>query len=66
MRLTPRIEKWVMGMQDVDLELIHEPGKDYAYPLNFLSRHPLPEKGKDVVERVIQYVLKVEHAVVVD
>jgi len=35
-------------------------------PLGFLSRHPLPEKGKDAVERVIKYVLKGEHAVVVD
>ena len=66
MRLPPRIEKWVMGMQDVDFELIYEPGKDDADPLDFLSRHPLPEKGKDAVERVIKYVLKAEHAVVVD
>ena len=62
MRLPPRIEKWVMGMQDADFE----PGKDDADPLDFLSRHPLPEKGKDAVERVIKHVLKAEHAVVVD
>ena len=66
MRFPPRIEKWVMGMQDVDFELIYEPGKDDADPLDFLSRHPLPEKGKDAVERVIKYVLKAEHAIVVD
>ena len=66
MRLPPRIEKWVMGMQDVDFELIYEPGKDDADPLDFLSRHPLPEKGKDAVERVTKYVLKAEHAVVED
>ena len=66
MQLPPRIEKWVMGMQDVDFELIYEPGKDDADPLDFLSRHPLPEKGKDAVERVIKYVLKAEHAGVVD
>ena len=64
MRLPPRIEKWVMGMQDVDFELIYEPGKDDADPLDLLSRHPLPEKGKDAVERVIKYVLKAKHAVV--
>ena len=28
MKLPPRIEKWVMGMQDVDFELIYKPGKD--------------------------------------
>jgi len=27
MQLPPRIEKLVMGMQDVDFELIYEPGK---------------------------------------
>ena len=53
-------------MQDVDFELIHERGKDDVDPLDFLSRHPLSEKGRDAVERVIKYVLKAEHAVVVD
>ena len=68
MQLPPRIEKWVMGIQEVDFELIYEPGKDDADPLDFLSKHALPEKGKDDVERVIKYVLhvKAEHAVVVD
>ena len=41
-RLPPRIEKWVMDMQDVDYEMVYEPGKDEADPLDFLSRHPLP------------------------
>ena len=27
-KLPPRIEKWVMEMQDVDYELVYEPGKD--------------------------------------
>ena len=67
MRLPPRIEKLVMGMQDVYFELIYEPGKDSVDPLDFLlTRHPLPQKGKDAVERVIKYVLKAEHVVVVD
>lgn len=66
MRLPPRIEKWVMGMQDVNFELIYEPGKDEADPLDFLSRHPLPETGKDTIERVIKYTVTAEHAVVVD
>lgn len=49
-RLPPRIEKWVMGMQDVDFDLIYEPGKDDADPLDFLSRHPLPAKIKGCCE----------------
>ena len=55
-----------MGMQDDDFEVIHEPRKDDANPLGFLSRHPFPEKGKDAVERVIKYVVTAEHAFVVD
>ena len=27
-KLPPRIEKWVMDMQDVDFEMKYEPGKD--------------------------------------
>lgn len=57
------IDKRVMGMQDVDSELIYEPGKDNADPLDFLSRHPLPEKGKDAIKSVIKYVLKAKHVV---
>ena len=66
MKLPPRIEKWVMGMQDVDFELIYEPGKDEEDPLDFLSRHPLPETGRDAVERVIKHVVNAEYAVVMD
>ena len=55
-----------MAMQDVEFELIYELGKDNADPFDFLSRHPLPDKGKDAVERVIKYVVTVEHVVVVD
>ena len=42
-KVPSRIEKWIMEMQDVDYELVYEPGKDEADPLDFLSRHPLPE-----------------------
>ena len=42
-KVPPRIEKWIMEMQDVDYEFVYEPGKDEADPLDFLSRHPLPE-----------------------
>ena len=35
-------------MQDVDFELIFEPGKDKADPLDYLSRHPLPDTDTDI------------------
>lgn len=57
------IDKRVMGMQDVDSELIYAPGKDNADPLDYLSRHPLPEKGKGAIKSVIKYVLKAKHVV---
>ena len=63
-KLPPRIEKWVMGMQDVDFEPNYEPGKDDADPLDFLSRHPLPITGEDAVEKVVKYVISTEHAVI--
>ena len=66
MKPPPRIEKWVMGMQDVDFELVYEPGKDEADPLDFLSRHPMPETGRDTVEKVIKQVVTADHAIVVD
>jgi hypothetical protein len=55
-----------MGMQDVDFELIYQPGKDEADPLDFLSRHPLPETGRDTVEKVVKQVVNADHAVVID
>ena len=39
-KVPPRIEKWIMEMQDVDYELVYEPGKDEADPLDFLSDIP--------------------------
>lgn len=65
-RLPPRIERWVMDMQDVDFELVYEPSKDDAGPLDFLSRHPLPVIGTDNTERVIKSILMAEHAVVLE
>ena len=66
MKLAPRIEKWVMDMQDVDYVLIYEPGKNDADPLDFLSRHPLPTTGNDNTEKVIRSVVQNEHAVVLE
>ena len=55
-----------MGMQDIDFELTYEPDKDEADPLDFLSRHSLPETGKDAVERAIKHVVNAEYAVLMD
>ena len=54
----------MMGMQD--FELVYQPGKDEADPLDFLSRHALPETGVDSVERVINQVVSSECAVVLE
>ena len=53
-----------MEMQDVDYELVYEPGQDEADPLDFLSRHPLPETGYDKIEKIIRWNMNAEHAVV--
>ena len=55
-----------MGIQDVDFELLYEPGKDEADSLDILSRHPLPMTGNDAVEKVIKHVITIEHAIVMD
>ena len=65
-KFPPRIERWVMDMQDVDYELIYEPGKDERDPLDFLSRHPLPVSGTDNTEKIIKTVINAEHAIVLD
>ena len=65
-KMPPRIEKWVMQMQDVDYELIYEPGKDEADPLDYLSRHPLPETGDDYTEKIVKWTVNAEHAVVIE
>ena len=50
-----------MDMQDVD----YEPGKDEADPMDFLSRHPLPETGEDETEDMInKSVTEAEPAIV--
>ena len=51
-------------MQDVHYELVYEPGKDEADPLDYLSRHPLPETGDDSTEKIIRWTVNTEHAVV--
>ena len=39
-KLRPRTEKWVMAIQDVDYELICEPGKDENDSLDFFIKAP--------------------------
>ncbi len=53
-----------MDMQDVDYEMRYEPGKDEADPMDFLSRHPLPETGEDETEETIKSVTEAEPAIV--
>lgn len=62
-KLPPRTEKLVMGMQDVE---VYQPGKDEADPLDFLSRHPLLETGTDSEQKVICQVISSERAVVLE
>ena len=61
----PRIEKWIMEMQDADYKLVYEPGKDAADPMDYLSRHPLPEAERDDTEKTINMIVSKEHGVVV-
>ena len=53
-----------MERQDVDYELVYEPGKNAADPLDYLSRHPLPENGKDDTEKMTNLIVSNEHGVV--
>ena len=41
-----------MDMQDVDFELVYEPGKNDADPMYCLSGHQLPITGTDSTEKV--------------
>ena len=52
--MPPRIEKWLMQIHDVDYELIYEPGRDEADPLDYLLKHPLTETEDDGTEKIIK------------
>ena len=54
-----------MEMQDVDYEVVFAPGKDEADPLDFPSRHPLPETGHDKNEKIMRWDVNAEHTEVV-
>ena len=53
-----------MAMQDIDYELVYDPGKDEKKTLFNLSRHPLPNVGNDNTEKIILKEIKEEHAVI--
>lgn len=67
-KLPPRITKWVMDMQDADYEVVYEPGKDEADPLDYNSRHPYPvvSKKSEDLEKVIKYMIEADYATVLD
>ena len=65
-KLPPRIEKWVMAMQDVDFEMKYQPGKDEADPLDFLSRHPLPDTDEEDTEYTVKAIIDKEPTALID
>ena len=64
-KVTSRIEKSIMEMEDVDYELKYEPGTGEPDPLDILYRRPLPEAGHDKTEKIIRWNVNTEQAVVV-
>lgn len=64
-KLPPRIEKWVMNLQDMDYEIIYVPGKDEADPLDYLSRHPTSKAKGDNAEARVKMITET-HAVVME
>ncbi|CAC5422301.1 unnamed protein product [Mytilus coruscus] len=52
------------ALENVDYELVYEPGKDEQDPLDYLSRHPLPETENDETEQIVKQIIESEHAIV--
>ena len=65
-KLPPRIEKWVMDMQNGGFELLYLPGKDAADRMDYLSWQPLSITGTGSAEKVVKSILTAEHAIVLD
>ena len=61
-KIPPRIERIIIKMQNLDFEAIHIPGKSNM--TDYLSRHPLPETGKDHVEKYVNAAIQADHAIV--
>ena len=55
--MLPRIEQWVMEMQDVDYELVYEPGK--------VDEAPTTWTGDDSTGNFIRWTVNTEHTVVI-
>ena len=58
-KLPPRIEMWVMDMEDVDFEMKYKPVRDELDPFDVLSRHPLPVIGNDDTEKVLKAAIRI-------
>ena len=65
-KVPPRIEKWIMNIQDVDFELLYQPGMYELDPLHFSSRHPLPDSEEEDTGAAIKHVTEADHALVLD
>ncbi|KAK3745368.1 hypothetical protein QZH41_001397 [Actinostola sp. cb2023] len=63
-KLPPRIERMVMKMQNLDFTMMHIPGKENA--TDYMSRHPLPETGKDRTDKHVKAVTQADHAIILD
>ncbi|KAK3753779.1 hypothetical protein QZH41_014237, partial [Actinostola sp. cb2023] len=63
-KLPPRIERMVMKMQNLDFTMTHIPGKENA--TYYMSRHPLPETGKDRTDKHVKAVTQADHAIILD
>ena len=61
-KIPPRIERIIIKMQNLDFEAIHIPGKSNM--TDYLSRHPLPETGKDHIEKHVNAAIQADHAIV--
>eukprot|EP00794_Sanderia_malayensis_P017874 gene17874-19653_t len=59
-------ERWVMDMQDANYALVYEPGRNDKDPLDFISRHPLPDTQKDTIEESVRYVAETEYAITME
>ena len=55
-----------MSLQDVDFEMKYQAGKDEADPLDFRSRHSLPNAVEDDTEYVVKAIIKGKPAVIID
>ena len=65
-KLPPRIEKWIMQLQDVDLEVKYRLGRNELDPLDYLSRHPLPTTESTEQDVTLKRITNQEHVILID